>query len=97
MAFVCGIIFLCGCVGLVMYSRYFDCDPLTSLVKLDIILKNCHDNLLYYYFFKVINKADQILPFYVMDVLGDYPGLPGLFVAGILSGALRLIPFSINI
>jgi len=25
-----------------------------------------------------------------MDVLGDYPGLPGLFVAGILSGALRL-------
>lgn len=24
-----------------------------------------------------------------MDVLGDYPGLPGLFVAGVLSGALR--------
>jgi sodium-coupled monocarboxylate transporter 8/12 len=41
--------------------------------------------------FKVINKADQIVPYYVMDVLGDYPGLPGLFVAGILSGALRLI------
>ncbi len=39
----------------------------------------------------MINKADQIVPFYVMDVLGDYPGLPGLFVAGILSSALRLI------
>lgn len=33
MVFVCGIIFLCGCVGLVMYSRYFDCDPLTSRVR----------------------------------------------------------------
>jgi hypothetical protein len=33
MVFVCGIIFLCGCVGLVMYSRYFDCDPLTSQVR----------------------------------------------------------------
>ncbi|XP_046460580.1 sodium-coupled monocarboxylate transporter 1-like isoform X1 [Daphnia pulex] len=75
MVFVCGIIFLCGCVGLVMYSRYFDCDPLTS---------------------QVINKADQIVPFYVMDVLGDYPGLPGLFVAGILSGALSTISSVMN-
>ncbi len=33
MAFVCGIIFLSGFVGLVMYSRYFDCDPLTSQVR----------------------------------------------------------------
>lgn len=33
MAFVCGIIFLCGIVGLVMYANYFDCDPLTSQIK----------------------------------------------------------------
>ncbi len=38
---------------------------------------------------QVIDKADQIVPFFVMDVLGDFPGLPGLFVAGIFSGALR--------
>ncbi|XP_045025652.1 sodium-coupled monocarboxylate transporter 1 isoform X2 [Daphnia magna] len=75
MAFVCGIIFLCGIVGLVMYANYFDCDPLTS---------------------QIINKADQILPFYVMDVLGDYPGLPGLFVAGVLSGALSTISSVLN-
>jgi hypothetical protein len=24
-----------------------------------------------------------------MDTLGNYPGVPGLFVAGIFSGALR--------
>ena len=37
----------------------------------------------------MINKADQIFPFYVMDTVGQYPGIPGLFVAGIFSGALR--------
>ena len=30
---VCGIIFLCGFVGLVMYSKYFDCDPLNAQVS----------------------------------------------------------------
>lgn len=38
MAFVCGIIFLCGIVGLVMYANYFDCDPLTSQVIAKLIL-----------------------------------------------------------
>ncbi|XP_057371552.1 sodium-coupled monocarboxylate transporter 1-like isoform X2 [Daphnia carinata] len=72
---VCGIILLCGVVGLVMYSKYFDCDPLTA---------------------KVIDKADQIVPFFVMDVLGDFPGLPGLFVAGIFSGALSTLSSVLN-
>ena len=40
---------------------------------------------------QAIDKADQIVPFFVMDVLGNLPGLPGLFVAGIFSGALRLL------
>jgi hypothetical protein len=31
---VCGIIYLCGFVGLVMYSKYFYCDPLTAQVSL---------------------------------------------------------------
>ncbi len=29
-----------------------------------------------------------------MDILGDYPGLPGLFVAGVFSAALRYFRFS---
>ena len=36
-----------------------------------------------------IKTADQLLPLFVMDTLGQYKGLPGLFVAGIFSGALR--------
>lgn len=30
------------------------------------------------------------MPYLVMDILGDYPGLPGLFVAAAYSGSLRL-------
>lgn len=37
----------------------------------------------------LIDKKDQIVPFYVMDRLSSVPGLPGLFVACIFSGALR--------
>jgi hypothetical protein len=32
---------------------------------------------------KLIQAADQTLPWFVMDILGDYPGLPGIFNAGI--------------
>lgn len=31
----------------------------------------------------------QLLPLFVMDVLGHVPGIPGIFVACIFSGALR--------
>lgn len=31
------------------------------------------------------------MPYLVLDVMGDYPGLPGLFVAAAYSGSLRLI------
>ncbi|XP_069188022.1 sodium-dependent multivitamin transporter [Procambarus clarkii] len=44
----------------------------------------------------LITKKDQILPFYVMDRLSSAPGLPGLFVACIFSGALSTISSGVN-
>ncbi|XP_066595800.1 sodium-coupled monocarboxylate transporter 1-like [Prorops nasuta] len=61
--------------GLIIYSKYFDCDPLRS---------------------KAISTSDQLLPYYVMDVAGNIPGLPGLFLAGLVSAALATMSASLN-
>lgn len=34
----------------------------------------------------------QLVLYFVMDVLQDMPGLPGLFVACLFSGSLRWVP-----
>ncbi|KAK3854698.1 hypothetical protein Pcinc_038840 [Petrolisthes cinctipes] len=44
----------------------------------------------------LITKKDQILPFFVMDRLSSIPGLPGLFVACIFSGALSTISSAVS-
>ncbi|XP_066595799.1 sodium-coupled monocarboxylate transporter 1-like [Prorops nasuta] len=61
--------------GLIIYSKYADCDPLES---------------------KLISASDQLLPHYVMDVAGHIPGLPGLFLAGLVSAALATMSASLN-
>ncbi|GBP13177.1 Sodium-coupled monocarboxylate transporter 1 [Eumeta japonica] len=45
---------------------------------------------------KLAKAKDQLLPLLVMDVLGDLPGLPGVFVAGIFSAALSSLSTSLN-
>lgn len=45
---------------------------------------------------KLVKAADQLLPLLVMDILGDYPGLPGLFVAGVFSAALSSLSTGLN-
>lgn len=39
---------------------------------------------------------DQLLPYFMMRILGDTPGLPGLFVSGIFSGALSSVSSFVN-
>ncbi|CAN7997545.1 unnamed protein product, partial [Ixodes pacificus] len=43
-----------------------------------------------------ISKQDQVLPHFVMVYLGHVQGLPGLFVAGIFSGALSTVSSAVN-
>ncbi|KAF5303911.1 hypothetical protein FQA39_LY01696 [Lamprigera yunnana] len=43
-----------------------------------------------------VTHSDQILPYFVMDVGGQIPGLPGLFIAGIFSGALSSLSTTLN-
>ncbi|KAJ4433288.1 hypothetical protein ANN_15547 [Periplaneta americana] len=45
---------------------------------------------------KGIPRTDQILPYYVMDIAGSIPGLPGLFIAGIFSASLSTMSSSLN-
>ncbi|KAM8910296.1 sodium-coupled monocarboxylate transporter 1 isoform 1-T1 [Spinachia spinachia] len=43
-----------------------------------------------------VSQPDQLMPYLVMDILGDYPGLPGLFVAAAFSGSLSTVSSSIS-
>ena len=45
---------------------------------------------------KVINSPDQLMPLYVVDTMGDIPGLSGLFVAGIFSASLSTVSAAVN-
>lgn len=36
-----------------------------------------------------IVKSDQLLPYFVMQLAGSMIGLPGLFMSGVFSAALR--------
>lgn len=46
--------------------------------------------------FGLIDANDQLLPLFVMDVLGHIHGIPGLFVASLFSGALSTISSGLN-
>ncbi|XP_046738917.1 sodium-coupled monocarboxylate transporter 1-like [Diprion similis] len=61
--------------GLIMYSKYHDCDPIVT---------------------EAVAQPDQILPYYVMDVAGGIPGLPGLFLAALVSSALSSMSSALN-
>ncbi|XP_072048595.1 sodium-coupled monocarboxylate transporter 1-like [Amphiura filiformis] len=43
-----------------------------------------------------LHSTDELLPYLVMDILGSYPGLPGVFVAALFSGALSTVSSGLN-
>ncbi|XP_043504397.1 putative sodium-dependent multivitamin transporter [Polistes fuscatus] len=43
-----------------------------------------------------ITSNDQLMPFYVMETLSRYPGVPGLFIAGIFSAGLSTVSATVN-
>ncbi|XP_061495459.1 sodium-coupled monocarboxylate transporter 1-like [Rhineura floridana] len=45
---------------------------------------------------KCVSAPDQLMPYLVLDILQDFPGLPGLFVASAYSGTLSTVSSSIN-
>ncbi|XP_052718701.1 sodium-dependent multivitamin transporter-like [Crassostrea angulata] len=44
----------------------------------------------------IIQRRDQMIPWLVMDVLGDYAGFPGLMVACIFSASLSTVSSGVN-
>ncbi|TRY90855.1 hypothetical protein DNTS_020879 [Danionella cerebrum] len=43
-----------------------------------------------------VSTQDQLMPFLALEILGEYPGLPGLFVAAAYSGTLSTVSSSVN-
>ena len=61
--------------GLIMYTRYHKCDPIST---------------------HVISRSDQLLPYYVLDVAADIPGLPGLFSSRSCQRCLSTMSANLN-
>ncbi|KAF8763796.1 putative sodium-dependent multivitamin like protein [Argiope bruennichi] len=45
---------------------------------------------------KPISAADQLLPYYMINVLGAIPGLPGLCICGVFGAALSTVSSAMN-
>ncbi|KAH8381946.1 hypothetical protein KR009_001131 [Drosophila setifemur] len=45
---------------------------------------------------KLAKARDQLLPLFVMDTLGEMPGMTGLFIAGVFSAALSSLSTCLN-
>ncbi|XP_066264336.1 sodium-dependent multivitamin transporter-like [Branchiostoma lanceolatum] len=93
------IVQLCG---LIIFARYDGSDPL----KKNIVSRSDQVRYINTSWLSQDQKTDRklvgklftlctLLPYYVMEVL-DIPGLPGLFISGIFSGALSTISSGIN-
>lgn len=81
--------------GLAMFSKYYDCDPIKYSTILFNFRRNKY-NMDIFWRSGRLSSADQLMPFYVLDTMGNIPGLTGLFVAGIFSSALSSVSPVLN-
>ncbi|CAK8694363.1 unnamed protein product [Clavelina lepadiformis] len=44
----------------------------------------------------VVERPDQLLPYLVLDIFQNYPGMPGLFIACVYSGSLSTVSTAIT-
>lgn len=44
----------------------------------------------------LIERSDQLMPYFVMDTLSEFPGIPGLFVACVFSASLSTLSSGFN-
>ena len=74
--------------------------PILSLLS----LSTSFSGLAIYYYYRScdplrqgrIKVRDQTMPLFVVDAMGDIPGLPGLFVSGIFSASLSTVSAALN-
>lgn len=45
---------------------------------------------------KVISRYDQLMPYFIMENMSNFPGFPGLFVASVFSGSLSTLSSGFN-
>ncbi|CAG5104222.1 Similar to slc5a8: Sodium-coupled monocarboxylate transporter 1 (Danio rerio) [Cotesia congregata] len=84
--------------------EFFNTIMIMAVGIITIVSLSCYTGILIYAAFydcdpvvtKQINKADQLLPFYVMEIAQSIPGLPGLFVSGVFSAALSTMSTGLN-
>lgn len=76
--FTIGIILfvsVCCYAGLLIYAKYWKCDPLTS---------------------EMVKRDDQLFAIYVMETVGEWKGVAGLFIAGVFGAALSSLSVVLN-
>lgn len=67
-------------------------------------ISTCFSGLCLYYHYKScdpllegrINSGDQLMPLFVVDTMGNMPGVSGLFVSGIFSASLSTVSSAIS-
>ncbi|XP_069699580.1 sodium-coupled monocarboxylate transporter 1-like [Periplaneta americana] len=91
-------------VSLPTYSKAKISIVLSSIGTMMLVTVTCYLGLLVYAHYvdcdpiraKLIEKPDQLVIRYVMEVTTSAPGLPGFFIAGIFSASLSTMSSSLN-